>query len=308
MVEGWNKIYRSIQEHWLWTCEPFSRGQAWIDLLLMANHKEAKIMVNGNLEVVERGQRITSIRKLSDRWKWSTKKVTHFLDQLVKDNMIEYTSNNSKTVITILNYDKYQGKETPVSIDNTCFEGSIGNTEETQRKHKGNTEETQEKHLNENHRKSEYRLSNYEEKETPSIVDNTVLDGSIGNTEETQKKHRGNTEESAKKHKGNAEEKQKKTNKNDKEYIKNDKEGEERKEGEENTTEPPLLPFPTEAHKKIYYETSDTTYRTWFIDTEITETDNKITIKANSDFNRGVIEDRFKDKLYYIFLKEIEIL
>ncbi|MBS5305777.1 MULTISPECIES: hypothetical protein [Clostridium] len=254
MVEGWNKIYRSIQEHWLWTCEPFSRGQAWIDLLLMANHKEAKIMVNGNLEVVERGQRITSIRKLSDRWKWSTKKVTHFLDQLVKDKMIEYISDSSKTVVTIVNYDKYQGKETPLNVDNTD------------------------------------------------------LDGGIGNTEETQKKHEGNTEESAKKHRGNAEEKQKKTNKNDKEYIKNDKEGEERKEGQENTTEPPLLSFPTEAHKKIFNETSDTTYGTWFIDTEITETDNKITIKASNDFIKGVIEDRFKDKLYYIFLKEIEIL
>lgn len=254
MVEGWNKIYRSIQEHWLWTCEPFSRGQAWIDLLLMANHKEAKIMVNGNLEVVERGQRITSIRKLSDRWKWSTKKVTHFLDQLVKDKMIEYISDSSKTVVTIVNYDKYQGKETPLNVDNTD------------------------------------------------------LDGGIGNTEETQKKHEGNTEESAKKNRGNAEEKQKKTNKNDKEYIKNDKEGEERKEGQENTTEPPLLSFPTEAHKKIFNETSDTTYGTWFIDTEITETDNKITIKASNDFIKGVIEDRFKDKLYYIFLKEIEIL
>ena len=254
MVEGWNKIYRSIQEHWLWTCEPFSRGQAWIDLLLMANHKEAKIMVNGNLEVVERGQRITSITKLSDRWKWSTKKVTHFLDQLVKDKMIEYISDSSKTVVTIVNYDKYQGKETPLNVDNTD------------------------------------------------------LDGGIGNTEETQKKHEGNTEESAKKHRGNAEEKQKKTNKNDKEYIKNDKEGEERKEGQENTTEPPLLSFPTEAHKKIFNETSDTTYGTWFIDTEITETDNKITIKASNDFIKGVIEDRFKDKLYYIFLKEIEIL
>ena len=48
--------------------------------------------------------------------------------------------------------------------------------------------------------------------------------------------------------------------------------------------------------------------RKWFIDTEITETENKITIKANSDFNRGVIEDKFKERLYYSFLKKIEII
>ncbi|MGG7215381.1 DnaA N-terminal domain-containing protein, partial [Clostridium nigeriense] len=217
-------------------------------------HKEAKIMINSSLEVVERGQRITSIRKLSDRWKWSTKKVTHFLDQLVKDNMIKYISDSSKTVITIVNYDKYQGKETPLSIDNT----SLGE------------------------------------------------DG--GNTEETQEKHQGNTEETEKKHEGNAEEKQKKTNKNDKEYIKNDEEGEERGEGKEEAPVLPSLSFSTEAHKKIYEEISEVSYRSWFIDTEITETDNEITIKVNNDFNREVIRDRFKDKLYYIFLKKIEVI
>jgi hypothetical protein len=250
MVEGWNKIYRSIQEHWLWTCEPFSRGQAWIDLLLMANHKEAKIMVNGNLEVVERGQRITSIRKLSDRWKWSTKKVTHFLDQLVKDKMIEYISDSSKTVVTIVNYDKYQGKETPLNVDNTD------------------------------------------------------LDGGIGNTEETQKKHEGNTEESAKKHRGNAEEKQKKTNKNDKEYIKNDKEG---KEGEEKATVLPPLSFQNNIHELIFNRLGEVTYRTWFIDTEINEAEKEIVITAKDSFKKQIIESKFKDNLKMLTRKDIVV-
>ena len=250
MVEGWNKIYRSIQEHWLWTCEPFSRGQAWIDLLLMANHKEAKIMVNGNLEVVERGQRITSIRKLSDRWKWSTKKVTHFLDQLVKDKMIEYISDSSKTVVTIVNYDKYQGKE------------------------------------------------------TPSNVDNTGLDGDIGNTEETQKKHEGNTEESAKKHRGNAEEKQKKTNKNDKEYIKNEEEGEERKE---NTTVLPSIYFPTPRHKFIYETVSENSYKTWFENTTIEEFETEIVITAANKFTKDIIESKFLEMLKILTGKKITV-
>ena len=236
MVEGWLKLYRSIKDHWLWEDKPFSRGQAFIDLLLMANHKDNKILFNGELVEVKRGSRITSLRQLSEGWGWSTKKTKKFLELLEKDKMIKVKTDNKKTLITIENYSIYQ---------------SIGNTEETDRKQEGNREENQEKH------------------------------------------------------RGNSKEIQKKTNKNDKERYKNDKE---RKEGEENTTEPPLPSFPTEAHKKIYYETSDTTYRTWFIDTEITETDNKVTIKANSDFNRGVIEDRFKDRLYYSFLKKIEVI
>ncbi|MDU5107153.1 MULTISPECIES: hypothetical protein [unclassified Clostridium] len=96
--------------------------------------------------------------------------------------------------------------------------------------------------------------------------------------------------------------------KNYKNY-KNDEKGEEREEGKEESV-PVLQPlsFPTDTHKKIYDNTSEVSYRTWFIDTEITETDNKITIQANSDFIKGVIINKFKDKLYNIFLKEIEVV
>lgn len=142
MAEGWIKIYRNIQEHWLWNCEPFSRGQAWIDLLLMANHKENKVMINGNLIVIKTGERVTSIRKLSERWKWSTCKVKHFLKQLESDKMIECLSDTSKTVIKIVNYEKYQENNTPLSLENTGLSGKVPNTEQTQKKHKKNTEQT----------------------------------------------------------------------------------------------------------------------------------------------------------------------
>ena len=61
MVEGWLKLYRSIQNHWLWEDKPFSRGQAFVDLLLMANHKDNKILFNGELIEIKRGSRITSL-------------------------------------------------------------------------------------------------------------------------------------------------------------------------------------------------------------------------------------------------------
>ena len=93
-----------------------------------------------------------------------------------------------------------------------------------------------------------------------------------------------------------------------KEEIKEIKEIKEREEGEEKATVLPPLSFQNNIHELIFNRLGEVTYRTWFIDTEITETDNKITIKASNDFIKGVIEDRFKDKLYYIFLKEIEIL
>lgn len=130
MLEGWLKLYRSIQNHWLWEDKPFSRGQAFIELLLMANHKDNKILFNGELIEVKRGSRITSLRQLSEAWGWSTKKTKKFLELLEKDNMITVKSDNKKTLVTIENYGGYQ---------------EVGNTEETQEKQQGNSEETQRK-------------------------------------------------------------------------------------------------------------------------------------------------------------------
>ena len=46
-MQGYIKIHRKIQECWLWQ-DKFSKGQAWIDLLLRANHKDNKIVSNSN--------------------------------------------------------------------------------------------------------------------------------------------------------------------------------------------------------------------------------------------------------------------
>lgn len=129
-MEGWISIHRKICDHWVWDEKPFCRSKAWIDLLLMVNHTDNKITLDGQLFEVKKGQRITSIRKLANRWGWSTKKVKMFLSVLESDNMLVVKSDNKKTLITVVNYDFYQPN---------------GNTEETQKKHTGNTEEPQKK-------------------------------------------------------------------------------------------------------------------------------------------------------------------
>ena len=40
-MEGWIKLHRSISDNDLWTSEPFSRGQAFVDLILLASHKDS---------------------------------------------------------------------------------------------------------------------------------------------------------------------------------------------------------------------------------------------------------------------------
>ena len=108
---GWISLHRSIQNHWLWEDKPFSKGQAWIDMLLFANHCDKKFLFGGELLEVKAGSFITSELKLSERWGWSRDKVRRFLNVLSKDGMIEKISDRQKTTITIKNYRAYQNTD-----------------------------------------------------------------------------------------------------------------------------------------------------------------------------------------------------
>lgn len=110
-MEGWIKLHRAIQDNPLWRSEPFSRGQAWVDLLLLANHKESFFYKRGNKVTVLRGQVGRSEVELSDRWKWSRTKVRKFLTELQEEQQIKIHKNRVTQVLTIVNYDEYQQKE-----------------------------------------------------------------------------------------------------------------------------------------------------------------------------------------------------
>jgi hypothetical protein len=100
-----------VQENHLWTAEKFSRGQAWIDLILLTNHKPSYFYKRDIKVSIERGQCGVSELGLSDRWKWSRTKVKKFLKDLEKEHQIVVEKNNVTQVVTVLNYDKYQSKE-----------------------------------------------------------------------------------------------------------------------------------------------------------------------------------------------------
>ena len=112
MANGWICLNRSLLDHWLWQDKPFSRGQAWIDLLLMTNHDENKFLLGSELIVVGRGEFVTSEIKLMERWGWSKEKTRKFLNTLVKDGMIEKKTDRRKTTIKIVNYGKFNDMQT----------------------------------------------------------------------------------------------------------------------------------------------------------------------------------------------------
>jgi DNA replication protein DnaD len=110
-MEGWIKIYRKIMENPMYFSEPFTRMQAWLDLLLLANIKDAYYYVRGNKVVVHRGQVGLSEVALAKRWKWSRSKVSRFLKYLENEQQIEQQKNSVTTLISIINYNEYQKNE-----------------------------------------------------------------------------------------------------------------------------------------------------------------------------------------------------
>ncbi|HHE7470760.1 TPA: DnaD domain protein [Staphylococcus aureus] len=105
-------IDRSIQNHWLFKEKrTFSKFEAWIYLLMEANHSKAKVPIGNQIVTVERGQRLTSILTLSDLFNWSRFKVKTFLDLLESDGMLEVKTTSKYTLITIVNYDFYQSEQ-----------------------------------------------------------------------------------------------------------------------------------------------------------------------------------------------------
>lgn len=109
MAQGWVKFYRELLEHELWLRDPFTRGQAWTELFVTANHKAKELWLDGSVFKAERGQIVTSMLRLAHRWKWSRDKVRRFLGELEKAQMISLQVDTKKTVITILQYERFQG-------------------------------------------------------------------------------------------------------------------------------------------------------------------------------------------------------
>lgn len=137
--QGFIKLHRKLQDCWIWEIDkPFDERSAWIDLLLSANHTDVKIPFNGELVLVERGQFITSVRKLSEKWKWNKDKVLKFLRLLESDKMIKRDSDKFRTLITIENYDIYQDKEDTERTQDGTHQGTAdGHDTDTTRTRRG---------------------------------------------------------------------------------------------------------------------------------------------------------------------------
>jgi len=117
-MNGFILLYRKIIDNPYYFSEPFTRCQAWIDLILIANYKPGIFYKRGVRVDVIRGQIGYDSESLGKRWKWSRGKVLRFLNELEKDKQIVQHKTNITTLISIVNYDLYQTNGT--ADDTAC--------------------------------------------------------------------------------------------------------------------------------------------------------------------------------------------
>lgn len=111
MENSWIRLHRKIMDDPLYFAEPFSKMQAWIDLLLLANFADRVTFIRGNRVTIKRGQVAYSREWFSGRWRWSRGRVERFLSMLENDRKIVQRKSHIISIVTIVNYDFYQKTE-----------------------------------------------------------------------------------------------------------------------------------------------------------------------------------------------------
>ena len=170
---GFIKLDREIFNHWVWEEKPFSRAQAWIDLIGLATHKNEKFSSGNTLIDGKRGNVYRSKTWLANRWGWSRKKVSNFLEMLQKDGMVVVNGIRmgtvNGTVITIVNYGKFQDARP-----------TKGTVKEPSRNGQGTvTEHIQEPNKEPNKEGKEYNAPSAEQEELPTSEDLYGVDAAV---------------------------------------------------------------------------------------------------------------------------------
>ena len=108
--KGYIRLHRKVWENDVLFCsERFTRLDAWLWILTHASHKPRTFTVRSRTYRVNRGQYSTSIRYLASVWQWDKTTVSRFLSDMETEKMVTAVRTQSGTLITVLNYNKYQG-------------------------------------------------------------------------------------------------------------------------------------------------------------------------------------------------------
>lgn len=108
-LAGWIKLHRALVDHPI-ASDP-QAFTVWVHLLLMANHRETKRILGGQMIRIMPGQLVTSRKTISEKTGVQESKVERILRLLKAEQQIEQVGTAKYRVISIVNWASYQGDE-----------------------------------------------------------------------------------------------------------------------------------------------------------------------------------------------------
>lgn len=107
------RIYRKSEEDELYFDEPFTKWQAWTDLIALALSRDTYLSFRNVSIPGKRGCVYKSQQELATRWKWSKGKVIRFIRYLQCVGKVTVVKLKVINCIAITKYDIYQPEENP---------------------------------------------------------------------------------------------------------------------------------------------------------------------------------------------------
>ena len=200
MELGYVRLYRKILDNPI-IFKDSDHVAIWIYLLLNATHKEISVIFKGERTILRPGQLIVGSKAIAEELNINYVKVHRVLNDFKNEKQIEKQASNKNSLITILNWEKYQSceKQNEIQMKSNC------NSDEIQMKNKCNTTEKQ---LKNNCNSTEIQQESENQSEKQIITENAL--NTALNQEETQTSEKQN--EIPMKNKCNSNEKQVKNN------------------------------------------------------------------------------------------------
>ena len=157
------KLDRGLKNNSIWLEKPFSKGQAWVDLLLLAQGVDREKQYRGKIQHQKPGEVYTSILYLSNRWGWGRNKVYRFLEYLIKSGMIAIQGRTSDGTINRTQNDTYNGTTngTIISIENWALYQTQEINDDT---NNGTQDGTQKRTRSGTHNRKQYTRESIKEK------------------------------------------------------------------------------------------------------------------------------------------------
>jgi len=132
---GYLKLFRSLED-WEWYKDNNVKA-LFIHFLITVNYEDGK----WEGKIIKRGQRVTSLQKLSEETGMSIQSIRTSIKKLKSTQELTYHSTSKYSLFTVVNYEKYQSATQSLTNKQQTNNKQLTNEQQQYKKNKKNKEE-----------------------------------------------------------------------------------------------------------------------------------------------------------------------